>query len=403
MAIDDIALTLVPGLGVKGVVHLLEVFGTAQAIFAASADELSGRAELRPDIARSIAARKSHPEAERELRHCRRHGITPLASTDDAYPALLREIPDYPHVLYIKGNAEVLSQRCLSMVGTRRISTYGQRLCDELVRGLTRIPQVVVVSGLAFGVDVACHRAALAAGIPTVGVLANPLPDVTPAQHTSVALDMIERGGALISELHSQSKQRGTFYLARNRIIAGLSAGTVVIESPASGGSLATAHYADGYDRTVMAPPGRTTDANSFGTNSLIRNRKAQLVLTADDVIANLKGHEEEYDALVFACGDAVPVFAQHAGEPWNRDLMEVLKTFGETGKPMIGHCAAGMMFGFAGVAAGRRVAVHPMAKAAVTGPVATDAPFEIDGNFFTAQEEHAIPAMIGRVVEALK
>ena len=115
------------------------------------------------------------------------------------------------------------------------------------------------------------------------------------------------------------------------------------------------------------------------------------------------KGHEEEYDALVVACGDAVPVFAQHAGEPWNRDLMEVLKTFGETGKPMIGHCAAGMMFGFAGVAAGRRVAVHPMAKAAVTGPVATDAPFEIDGNFFTAQEEHAIPAMIGRVVEALK
>ena len=103
MAIDDIALTLVPGLGVKGVVHLLEVFGTAQAIFAASADELAGRAELRPDVARSIAARKSHPEAERELRHCRRHGITPLASTDDAYPALLREIPDYPHVLYIKG------------------------------------------------------------------------------------------------------------------------------------------------------------------------------------------------------------------------------------------------------------------------------------------------------------
>ena len=108
--------------------------------------------------------------------------------------------------------------------------------------------------------------------------------------------------------------------------------------------------------------------------------------LTADDVIANLKGHEAEYDALVFACGDAVPVFAQHAGEPWNKDLMEVLKTFGETGKPMIGHCAAGMM-----------------AKAAVTGPVATDAPFEIDGNFFTAQEEHAIPAMIRQVVEALK
>ena len=132
------------------------------------------------------------------------------------------------------------------------------------------------------------------------------------------------------------------------------------------------------------------SDSREIRTNSGVG-------LTADDVIASLKGHEEEYDALVFACGDAVPVFAQNADKPWNKDLMEVLKTFGETGKPMIGHCAAGMMFGFAGVA------VHPMAKAAVTGPVATDAPFEIDGNFFTAQEEHAIPAMIGRVVEALK
>ena len=125
--------------------------------------------------------------------------------------------------------------------------------------------------------------------------------------------------------------------------------------------------------------------------------------LTAYDVIANLKGHEDEYDALVFACGDAMPVFAQHAGEPWNKDLMEVLKTFGEKGKLMIGHCAAGMMFGFAGVAAGRRVAVHPLAKAAVTGPVATDAAYETDGNFFTAQEEHAIPEMLPKVVEALK
>ena len=137
-------------------------------------------------------------------------------------------------------------------------------------------------------------------------------------------------------------------------------------------------------------------DSREIRTNSGI-------ALTADDVIANLKGHEDEYDALVFACGDAVPVFAQHADEPWNKDLMEVLKTFGEKGKLMIGHCAAGMMFGFAGVGAGRRVAVHPLAKAAVAGPVATDAAYEAAGNFFTAQEEHAIPELLPKVIGALK
>lgn len=137
-------------------------------------------------------------------------------------------------------------------------------------------------------------------------------------------------------------------------------------------------------------------ESREIGTNSGIR-------LTADDVIANLKGHEDEYDALVFACGDAVPVFAQNADKPHNVALIEELKTFGAKGKPMIGHCAAGMMFGLAGIAAGKRVAVHPMAKAAVKGPSATDAPWEIDGNFFTAQEEHTIPQLIPKVIEALK
>lgn len=127
------------------------------------------------------------------------------------------------------------------------------------------------------------------------------------------------------------------------------------------------------------------------------------VALTADDVIASLKGREDEYDAIVFACGDAVPVFAQHASEPWNVDLMEVLGTFGRKGKIMIGHCAASMMFDLSGITAGKRLAVHPLAKAAIKKGTATDAPFEIDGNFFTAQEEHHIPEMIARVVEALK
>ena len=125
--------------------------------------------------------------------------------------------------------------------------------------------------------------------------------------------------------------------------------------------------------------------------------------LTADDVIANLKGHEEEYDALVFACGDAVPVFAQHAGEPWNAALLGEMKTFAEQGNLLIGHCGAGLLFDIAGIAAGKRVAVHPLAKGAVRHAAATDSATEIDGNFYTAQEEHKLPELLGKVVEALK
>lgn len=289
MTIDDIALGMTPGLGVKGIVHLLECFGDARAIFAASPDELVARAALRPELAREISRRRLFGEAERELERCRRHEIAAIAATDPEYPALLRELPDRPHVLYIKGNVEALHARCLSVVGTREATPYGQNACERLIRDLgERVPGLCIVSGLAFGIDVAAHRAALAAGIPTVAVLANALPAVTPPQHTRIGTDLLDHGGALVSELHSQSKQNGNFYLARNRIVAGLSAGCLVVESPDSGGSLVTAHQADGYDRTVMALPGRATDRTSAGTNHLIRNRKAQLVLTADDIIEEM-------------------------------------------------------------------------------------------------------------------
>ena len=216
--------------------------------------------------------------------------IAAIASTDPEFPALLREIPDYPHVLYLKGNAAALSARCVAMVGTRRGNTLRADDVQQAGGGArgTAFRSSAVVSGLAFGIDVAAHRAALAAGVRTVAVLANPLPGVMPAQHTAVARDILDHGGALVTELHSQTRQNGTAYLARNRIIAGLGAGCVVVESPDSGGSLATAHCADGYDRSVMAVPGRATDGMSSGTNHLIRNRKAQLVMTADDIVREL-------------------------------------------------------------------------------------------------------------------
>lgn len=289
MTIEDIALQMTPGIGVKGAVHLLDVFGDARSIFAASPSQLKEQAELREDAIRQITQHKGFAAAEKEIVYCDRNEITPIASTDPAYPSLLREIPDYPAVIYVKGHPAALSARCISMVGTRRATPYGQTMCNRLIESLAlQVPDVCIVSGLAFGIDVAAHRAALTADIPTVAVLPNPLPNVTPTQHAAVARDILAHGGALVTELNSQTRQNGTAYLARNRIIAGLSAGCVIVESPDSGGSLSTAQCADDYNRSVMAVPGRATDSMSAGTNHLIRNRKAQLVLSANDIVREL-------------------------------------------------------------------------------------------------------------------
>ena len=152
------------------------------------------------------------------------------------------------------------------------------------------------------------------------------------------------------------------------------------------------AFFENGISYKVFA----VADSKEIKTNSGI-------VLTVDDVVANLKGHEDEYDALVFACGDAVPVFQQNAGKPYNVTMLEIIKTFGEKGKIMIGHCAAAMMFDFTGITKGKKVAVHPLAKPAILNGEATDNSSDIDGNFYTAQDENNIQTMIEKIVTALK
>lgn len=224
------------------------------------------------------------------MRYIAKNNISAVASTDANYPPLLRECVDFPHVLYVKGNVEALAaERTISMVGTRTITPYGQRMSDKLVSELARLePKATVVSGLAFGVDIACHRAAMKYGLRTVAVIANPLPDVTPAQHAAYAEEIVASGGAIISEYNSQSKPSAGLFLERNRIIAGISAGTVVVESPLKGGSLATAALAESYNRQVFGVPGRIGDRCSEGVNSLIRNRKAQMICRANDIIEEL-------------------------------------------------------------------------------------------------------------------
>ena len=290
MPLESIALSFVPQLGVRGAAHLVDCFGSARAVYRASKEELVERCELREDVARSITLKKGFAEADRELAYCRAHGIEAVGCDDERYPALLREIEDFPTAIYVRGDVGALSRRTVAFVGTRKVSSYGQRMCDRLVQELHELlPDVVIVSGLAYGVDGECHRAALVYGATTVGVVANTLPNVTPATHSRLAADMVANGGAIVTELNSQTKQNGRFYIPRNRIIAALSAGTVVVESAESGGSLSTAAFADGYNRSVMAVPGRAVDANSLGCNLLIRNRKAQMVLSGRDIVEELR------------------------------------------------------------------------------------------------------------------
>lgn len=289
MTVDDIALTLHRGLGPKGVAHLIAVLGSAQAVYAASEEELVGEAALRPDLARDIRRRTTHRQAEAEVRYMKRHGIGAVAATDAEYPPRLRDCPDPPHVLYFVGERRALGMRSVAVVGTRMATPYGQRMCDVLIGRLAELaPQTAVVSGLAYGIDGHAHRAALRYGLPTVAVVANVLPEVTPSSHRELARDIVAHGGAIVSELHSQTRQNGALFIPRNRIMAGMSEGTVVVESPVGGGALSTAELADGYGRTVMAVPGRAGDKCSAGANRLIMAHSAAMVCSGDDVVREL-------------------------------------------------------------------------------------------------------------------
>lgn len=295
MILDELALTFIPKLGPRGVAHLIDLYHTAESVYAQPHFALYLCAMLRQDLVAKILDKTGYAEAERELRYCEANGVSITPANDNDYPRLLREIPDRPHIVYSLGDITVLnSPHILSVVGTRRITSYGETLCARIIPELAEMfPDLVVVSGLAFGVDAAAHRAALAAGVRTVAVLANKLPEITPAQHNNLAKDIVAQGGAIITEVNSQSKQNGALYIPRNRIIAGVADGLFIVESPANGGSLSTVKAADAYSRTIVAAPGRITDLRSEGTNHLIKTNVAQLVTSARD-IADALGWEVE-------------------------------------------------------------------------------------------------------------
>ena len=223
--------------------------------------------------------------AEKEMEFIESKGIKLICYGDEAYPCRLAECADAPLVLHSLGNASLNAHRIVSIVGTRHASEYGKALCENFVADLARFaPGTLIVSGLAYGIDVCAHCAALKAGLPTVGVLAHGLDRIYPGAHRATAKQMLENGG-LLTEFMSGTEPFPSNFLQRNRIVAGMADATVVVESASKGGSLITASLALGYDRDCFAFPGRVNDQYSQGCNELVSRNRAALITSAYDFV----------------------------------------------------------------------------------------------------------------------
>lgn len=284
--IHRIALSMLKGIGPVNARNLVAYCGGVDALFMDKKlrrtlqEKVPG---IGPVLAANVLDKSVLPAAEKELAYVRKHKLRILFYLDEAFPKRLRNCDDAPVLLYVRGNAELDAARSVSIVGTRSPTEHGRRLCADLVEGLKE-SGAMIVSGLAYGIDIVAHRTALKAGLDTIGCVAHGLDRIYPGEHAATAKEMLEQG-ALVSELPSGSKFAPGNFPARNRVIAGLSDCTIVVESGTKGGSLITTDIANSYDREVMAFPGRPTDAKSEGCNRLIKDNKAHLITGHEDVL----------------------------------------------------------------------------------------------------------------------
>ncbi|MGM9714252.1 MAG: DNA-processing protein DprA [Prevotella sp.] len=276
-------------------VELLRAAGSAAEVYA-SRHDLCMSLGLPPGLTRNIMGdwQKTLRWAGDELRWCEKNRIETIAYGSERYPHNLMSCADAPLALFYRGTTELNSPHIVSVVGTRDASPYGRDITRALVSRLRQlVPDTLVVSGLAYGIDVIAHKAALEAGADTVGVLAHGLDTIYPAAHRSVARDIISHGG-LLTEYPSKTRGDRQNFLHRNRIVAGMADCTVVVESKIHGGSLVTARQAGEYGREVYAFPARVGDITSEGCNNIIRDNKARLITSADDLVSLMGWHTTE-------------------------------------------------------------------------------------------------------------
>lgn len=295
--LNTLALTRINHFNLAGLLLLYRTMGSATAVVEHRNDIRDVIPDCSPRLVEGLkkldAALK---RAEVELEYDRLHGITPLCMNDDGYPQRLRECDDAPLVLFYKGTSNLNPPRVISIVGTRHCTAYGQDLISRFISDLRQLcPGALIVSGLAYGVDINAHRRALENGYDTVGVLAHGLDFLYPARHRDTAEKMMLQGG-LITEFFTSTNADKANFVRRNRIVAGMADATILVESAARGGGLITARIARDYNRDVFAFPGRAGDIYSEGCNNLIRDNGAALINNATDFV---KAMGWENDAML--------------------------------------------------------------------------------------------------------
>jgi DNA processing protein len=288
----QLALTLVPNIGDVHAKLLLQQFGTASTIFKAPHRELERLEGIGTVRANSIRTFNDFHLVEAELRFIEKYKIKTLFLTDPEYPQRLLNCYDSPTLLFYKGTADLNASKVVAIVGTRSNTDYGKQFTEDLIAALSS-QQALIISGLAIGIDAYAHKAALKNDLPTVGVVGHGLDKIYPSVNKGLARDMALQNGGILSEFFSGTLPDKHNFPLRNRIVAGMSDATIVVETLISGGSMITAKLADAYNRDVFAVPGRTTDTKSKGCNYLIKNNKAILLTDADQLL-DIMGWQEK-------------------------------------------------------------------------------------------------------------
>lgn len=295
----DLTLTLIPKMGPKRVSQLIEMFGSAERVLNCTEQELRASGMV-PSVVAALQQGAPYALAEHILEICAAKGVRIAVRGSEQYPQMLAECPDAPHVLYIHGDLNFNTGKWVSIVGTRKATVAGANYVNQIVRSMSdSFLDLVVVSGLAFGIDKAAHIAAIANNVPTVAVMAGWVEDIVPQSHHYIARQILANGGAVVSDMPPGTIISGSNFLSRNRIIAGLAHATIVAESGTKGGSLVTADIASSYNRPVFAIPGRTEDENFAGTNALIKSSRAILYQDTSDLATELGWKRE---TMVTAC-----------------------------------------------------------------------------------------------------